>query len=212
MQDPSKDSSSINDIKIPPAPPLPIDDKLFTIPIPPPPPAPPLSTLQIDKKVDIELNIISTKPIEIPIPPPPPPPPAPPLPIIDLIKKDNFELKQKKIEQNSKISKESTNVKSFDINEIKNFKFNKSKKPRSPPKDRKPQENSWNSLMDEIKSANASSKLRKVSLERKKSKSKVNNDDLSESKLIRDLNLIIAERSKFFNENDEDDSSSDSWD
>lgn len=109
----------------------------------------------------------------------------------------------------------------FDLNEIKNFKFKKSKSRAqiSEPKAQTNQFNSWESLMNEIRT-NAGRNLRNVntnsdenlaindSKENKRFEFDLPPMSSVGSKLEWDLNLILSQRSKFFNEDDDDDDSS----
>ena len=114
--------------------------------------------------------------------------------------------------------KKNSSIKSFDINEIKNFKF-KNLENKEIKEQRRPlilqSKNPWDSLMNEIRSNEAVSKLKKVSNSEKKSKHMKFNLDCfdNDSNLVRDLNQILNERSQFFKEDeDENDSTDDdSW-
>ncbi len=114
--------------------------------------------------------------------------------------------------------KKNSSNKSFDINEIKNFKFKNSGN-KEIKEQRRPlilqNKNPWDSLMNEIRSNEAVSNLKKVSNSEKKSKQMKFNLDCFEndSNLVRDLNQILNERSQFFKEDeDENDSTDDdSW-
>lgn len=186
--------SSMNDtIKItpdiPPPPPPPLTQSLFS----PPPPLPVLQSL---------------------IPPPPPPPPifqqkttsAPPPAPPPSLSTSEIKLKPTNKENQPNNLIKSTMIE-FDLNEIKNFKFKKSASKRSERDLPKPkaQFNSWENLMNDIKS-NARRNLRNVNRDSPESsnnkKTKLNSDH--HSKLEWDLNSILSERSKYFISNDDD--------
>jgi hypothetical protein len=197
----------------PPPPPPPLPSNLFNNgnlqagPPPPPPPPPPFP-----------MDLLSSK---VPLAPPPPPP----LPILAslLIPLENKTLNhQEKKEPSPNNNKQSSKAIEFDINEIKTFKFRKSPRQRVPKENtsKKLESNSWDSLMNEIRSESAKGKLRKVDrCDDKKFKHRKYNDSIDDtnenlgSKLVRDLNLILSQRNKFFTEDDssENDSSSESW-
>ncbi|CAF0875033.1 unnamed protein product [Brachionus calyciflorus] len=150
---------------------------------PPPPPPPPLLA-----------------PL---VPAPPPPPPSSFLNLEPIKKTVRLDLLEK--------PKENTKIE-FDINEIKTFKFNKTNKSRQT-KEKPPvnQFNSWDSLMNEIRN-NAGRNLRNITNENSKIKKTKCDFDLphNKSKLEWDLNLILSQRSKFFNLDDDDDEENDS--
>jgi hypothetical protein len=204
--------------QLPPIPPCPID--LFTnsltnaVSIPPPPPPPPL--------VGSLFTTSSLVPSASTLPPPPPPPPIP----VDYLNssqsipksiKSSIEVSNKTVVRNENKNKS----REFDINEIKNFRFNTNKPRREISKRENKPTNTWENLMDEIR-MNPSEKLRKVTETDKQSRIDKNkalqhsNDMDSDSRLLRDLNQILNQRSKFFNEDDDDDengsSSSEAWD
>jgi hypothetical protein len=111
-----------------------------------------------------------------------------------------------------------TSNKSFDLNEIKNFKFKNSANQEKKELRRSlisQNTNPWDSLMNEIRSNEAVNKLKKVTSSEKKSKHMKFNSDFfeSDSNLVRDLNQILNERSQFFKEDDDENNSSDddSW-
>lgn len=174
------------------------------------------------------------------LPPPPPPPPPflglsdelsinkPPKqssqPVPLLFSSDSFknELKLAKTTPKSASSKTKNQLKpidnsaahnrSFDINEIKTFKFKSNSRVnvKERPSLGSQNMNPWDSLMNEIRS-NGGNKLKKVS-DTPTSKSskhmKFNNDD----NLVRDLNQILSQRSQFFKDDDDNESSDDeSW-
>ena len=108
----------------------------------------------------------------------------------------------------------------FDINEIKTFKFKKCSERKSSNVKRHQREikqNPWDSLMNEIR-ANPCDKLKKVDSDDKSSKQRkfspdhIDYENIQGSQLIRDLNLILSQRSHFFNDHEDDNDSSDEWD
>jgi hypothetical protein len=105
----------------------------------------------------------------------------------------------------------------FDLNEIKTFKFKKSTsrggKRQQQANKQTPADNPWDCLMDEIRT-NPCGHLKKVESRgrhRKFAASGLDYGNFQGSQLIRDLNLILSQRSQFFND-DEDEDSSDDWD
>lgn len=190
------------DIQAPPPPPLPDFFKPSKVPTPPP-----LSSL----------GIFAT--------PPPPPPPLPNLLIQITNKKstpaDDFLKELKEMSpQPAKINQKPASKQApteFDLNEIKTFKFKtKSKSPLGNVK-RHQQVNPWDSLMNEIRT-NPCEKLKKVDGKSGGKHRKLSADNLElanfqgSSQLIRDLNLILNQRSQFFNDHDDENDSSDEWD
>ncbi len=203
----------------------------FSPPLPvSPPPPPPLPSNLINNNNNNNKNV-QAGPV---LPPPPPPPPlpinllsstkvplAPPPSLSLLIPLENKSLNQQdKKETTLNNNKQSSKVIEFDINEIKTFKFRKSPRQRVPKENtsKKSESNSWDSLMNEIRSESAKGKLRKVDrCDDKKSKHRKYNDSIDDanenlgSKLVRDLNLILSQRNKFFTEDDSSDDDSESW-
>lgn len=123
---------------------------------------------------------------------------------------------------NNKIKSVEKKTKSFDINEIKNFKFKNSaleKKEQREPLFISQNVNPWDSLMSEIRSNAGGTKLKKVIDSDDKSNSKhmkfnTENDYNGDSNLVRDLNQILSQRSQFFKEDDDEDCDStddESW-
>ena len=118
-------------------------------------------------------------------------------------------------EPRAKPAKSSSSVE-FDLNEIKTFKFKKGSKrsqAKAGGKGSGGSSNPWDCLMDEIRT-NPCGKLKKVVAagHRKFSADNLDYANFQGSQLIRDLNLILSQRSRFFNDHDEDDDSSDEWD
>ena len=126
---------------------------------------------------------------------------------------------------NKRPSNQSQQKIEFDINEIKTFKFkntNRSassssssskngKKTTSSQLSNEPIANSWDSLMNEIRSNAVNSRLRKVNDDAASgseshaaigSKQRKYSDSLG-SNLLRDLNFILNQRSKFFRQDDD---------
>ena len=108
----------------------------------------------------------------------------------------------------------SNSIIEFDLNEIKTFKFKKLNKTVNKRQNNKKSENPWDSLMDEIRT-NPCGKLKSIEKSSKHRKLSADNLSLANfqgSQLIRDLNLILSQRSQFFNDNDEENESEDEWD
>jgi len=195
---------------------------------PPPPPPPPLfftsTSTQIpsSKSISSSLSIISNFEMnkfkaEIPKPP------TSQLFSSELFKNElskvkNFRKLEKTFKEEKINSSNYTSNKSFDLNEIKNFKFKNSANQEKKELRRSlisQNTNPWDSLMNEIRSNEAVNKLKKVTSSEKKSKHMKFNSDFfeSDSNLVRDLNQILNERSQFFKEDDDENNSSDddSW-
>lgn len=194
------------DVPTPPAPPpLPDFFQPSTNKVPPPPPLP---------------NELFSSPFLTP----PPPPPLPNLLIPTTNKKttpasDFLKELQEMSPQPAKNSQkpEKKTSTEFDLNEIKTFKFKtKSKSPLGNVKRHQAKANPWDSLMNEIRT-NPCEKLKKVdgksgSKHRKLSADNLDLANFQGSQLIRDLNLILNQRSQFFNDHDDENDSSDEWD
>ncbi|RNA29448.1 hypothetical protein BpHYR1_004927 [Brachionus plicatilis] len=198
------------------------DEVVSNSPIPPPPPPPldflPNNSIKPPAPPPLPPNISNA-----PLPPPPPPPPldllssnstkpSPPQAPLLISSKSEKHAKLKENSKHNERPKENTKIE-FDINEIKNFKFKKSAK--SPPKKEKitiNQFNSWDTLMNEIRT-NGGRRLKNITNEASDRKTKCDLDLPLKTKLELDLTSILSERSKFFNLDDEEGSESDaSWD
>jgi len=179
---------------------------LTPLPLTTPPPAPPLPDF-ISSSLFCSTSPATPNISTITIIPPPPPP-MPPISFIQPItaKKIAQEPKHKPI-------KNSCSPVEFDLNEIKTFKFKKNLKRGQNGKlvcKNIGNDNPWDCLMNEIRT-NPCGKLKKVG-HLKFSADHLDYANFQSSQLIRDLNLILNQRSRFFNDNEEDDDSSDEWD
>jgi hypothetical protein len=200
--------SSKNNAPPPPPPPFPIDlfqNEAVNL-VPPPPPLP--LFINSDDSKDQKSNENKVPHIL--------PNQKPAIPILTL--KDELLIKQplKQIEKNQQ-QQQPPKQKEFDINEIKTFKFKKRSNSKISVNDTAPKPkntNSWSCLMDEIKTG---TKLRNVNNSKTQddgdlntNRKKLNSSNYGKSsKLEFDLNLILSQRSKFFNRNDDEDDDED---